>query len=379
MPHRRLRRSTTLLGTVALGILGAAPASDAATATERTLERQLQQIVAADGGPPGAIMTLHREGRTSVLRAGRADVRGQRAPRIGDHMRIASVSKAFSGAVLLHLVDRGTIGLDDPVGRWRPELPTAWHAVTVRQLLNHTSGIPDYTRSTGFARAFSTAPRARVAPSTLIAWVRRTPMVFSPGTRYRYSNTDNIVAALIAEAATGRTYARLLREIVFQPARLTDTTLPTRIAVPTPTIRGYVAGDGGLEDVTTALSPSGAWASGGIVSTPRDLGRFVRADLARRFFGAAVQRRQLRFVRGASSPPGPGRNAAGLAIFRYTTRCGAVYGHTGSFPGYTQWIAANRDGSRSVTTTFNVSDPDAAMLRRIRRVQESAVCALLRR
>lgn len=365
---------------VALAVL--LPAADAVAQTnqaERAIEQRLNRIVGADGGPPGAIATLRRDGRTTVLSAGRADVRRSESPQANDSMRIASVAKAFSGAVALRLVQQGTLGLDDTIAQRRPDLPAQWGAVTVRQLLNHTSGVPDYTRSSGFARQLETAPRARVAPSTIIDWVRTDPLLFAPGRRYRYSNTDNIVVALIAETATGKTYDRLLREIVFRPANLRRTSLPTTINVPSPRIRGYVAsGDGRLEDVTTAISPTGAWASGGILSTPNDLGRFIRADLGRRFFGAAQQRQQLRFVRGASSPPGPGRNAAGLAIFRYTTRCGTVYGHTGSFPGYTQWVAANRSGSRSVTTTFNLSAPTPRLLAQIRAAQTAAVCALLR-
>ena len=77
------------------------------------------------------------------------------------------------------------------------------------------------------------------------------------------------------------------------------------------------------------------------------------AYLGRRFFGAAQQREQLRFVRGSSSTPGPGTNSAGLAIFRCRTRCGTVYGHAGNFPGYVQWAAATRDGTCSVTTSLN--------------------------
>lgn len=366
---------------IALAVLSPAVEAGAQTRrADRAVEQRLARIVATDGGPPGAIATLHRDGRTTVLSAGRADVRRSRPPRANDTMRIASVAKAFSGAVALRLVERGELGLDDTVGRRRPDLPGQWGAVTVRQLLGHTSGIPDYTRSAGFARQLATAPRATVAPSTIIDWVRADSLSFAPGARYRYSNTDNIVVALIAEAVTGRTYDRLLHDLVLGPAGLRRTSLPTTVRVPSPRIRGYVAGRADrLEDVTTAINPTGAWASGGILSTPGDLGRFVRGDLGGRFFGAAQQRRQLRFVRGASSPPGPGHNAAGLAIFRYTTRCGTVYGHTGSFPGYTQWVAATRDGSRSVTTTFNLSAPTPRTLGRIRAAQTAAVCALLGR
>lgn len=381
MPARPTRiRTLAVPGVVvALGAL-VADAGAQASPLDRAVERRLVRIVETPGGPPGAIATLHRNGRTTVLRAGRADVRQARSPRAGDAMRIASVAKAFSGAVALRLVERGELGLDDTVGQRRPDLPAQWGAVTVRQLLGHTSGIPDYTRSAGFARQLATAPRAAVAPATIIDWVRTDRLSFAPGERYRYSNTDNIVVALIAEAVSGRTYDRLLHDLVIGPAGLRHTSLPTTVRMPSPRIRGYVAaGADRLDDVTTAISPTGAWASGGILSTPSDLGRFIRSDLGGTFFGAAQQDQQLRFVRGSSSPPGPGRNAAGLAIFRYVTRCGTVYGHTGSFPGYTQWVAATRDGTRSVTTTFNLSSPSPRMLGRIRAAQTAAVCALLRR
>ena len=113
----------------------------------------------------------------------------------------------------------------------------------------------------------------------------------------------------------------------------------------------------------TFLSPSGAWASGAIVSTPADLNGFIRADLGLRFFGAAQQREQMRFVpRRRVEPAGPGRNSAGLALFRYRTRCGTVYGHTGNFPGYVQCAAATADGSRAVTTSLNIPAPTGALL-----------------
>ena len=240
------------------------------------------------------------------------------------------------------------------------------------------SGLPDYTRSKGFDEQLTTDPRGYVAPHTIIDWVRADGLEFTPGSRYQYSNTDNIVVALIAEAITGQSYSTLLSDIVFDPAKLRQTTFPTKIALPRPFIHGYLVAPGAKpQDVSTYLSPSGAWASGAIVSTPADLGTFMRNDLGRTFFGVAQQREQLQFVAGASSPPGPGTNAAGLAIFRYRTRCGTVYGHTGSFPGYTQWAAATADGSRSVTTSLNIPPPKGALLKRLWSVQASAVCALL--
>jgi D-alanyl-D-alanine carboxypeptidase len=205
------------------------------------------------------------------------------------------------------------------------------------------------------------------------------PLEFEPGSEYRYSNTDNIVAGLMAERATGRPYRRLLRELVFEPLRLARTSFPSTPPLPEPFIHGYVVEAGAPpQDVSTSLSPSGAWASGAIVSTPRDLGTFMRGYLGARLFPARLQRRQLAFVKGESSPPGPGANSAGLAVFRYRTRCGSVYGHTGNFPGYVQFAAATRDGSRAVTTSLNIPAPSGELLARLRAMQATAVCLLLR-
>ena len=251
----------------------------------------------------------------------------------------------------------------------------------MRELLNHTSGVPDYTQSKAFAKHAASDPRGYVSPTEIIGWVRRDPLAFRPGSRYEYSNTDNIIVGLIAQSITHTPYPALVRRLVIRPAGLSQTTFPTRrIRLPVPFIHGYDVTPGQAPaDVTTFLSPSGAWASGAIVSTPADLGAFIRADLGLKFFGAAQQHQQMRFVRGSSSPAGPGINAAGLGLFRYTTRCGTVYGHTGNFPGYTQFAAATADGSRSVTTTLNIPAPTGKLLARVRAMQGKAVCALLGR
>ncbi len=373
----RLIRAWALGVVIAAGLV--LPAVGRAT-TYRAVKRGLAALVAAKGGPPGAIATLYRGAHLTVLSAGRADAVRPGRPLATDHMRIASVAKAFSAAVSLHLVAEHELSLNDTIGHWLPSLPHAWAAVSVRELLNHTSGLPDYTRSDGFKQQIETDPEGFVSPGTVIGWVRGDGLEFLPGTRYEYSNTDNIVVGLIAQAATGEPYGMLLSQIVFGPAGLTQTSFPSTIALPNPFIHGYVVSPSGPpNDVSMFLSPSGAWASGAIISTPAELSRFIRNDLGLTFFGAAQQRQQLRFVPGDSSPPGPGINSAGLGIFRYRTRCGTVFGHTGSFPGYTQWAAATRDGTRSVTTTLNMSQPDAALLARLRAVQTTAVCALLGR
>jgi D-alanyl-D-alanine carboxypeptidase len=359
-------------------VFGTVPAT--AKTTDAEVLKGLEGLVTSPGGPPGAIATLYRDGKLTTLSTGRADIEKSARPRATDHMRIASVAKAFSGAVALHLVREGKLALDDTIAKVLPTLPSAWGAVTLEQLLHHTSGMPDYTKSAGFIKQAETNPRGFVSPQKIIGWVAKDPLVFKPDSKYEYSNTDNIVVGLMIEAVTGATYAANLQQIVFGPTQLTQTTLPTKIKIPSPFIHGYLPATEteGEEDFSELLSPSGAWASGGIVSTPQNLNAFIRADLGLDFFDRAQQQAQMNWwVGGASSPPGPGKNSAGLALFRYQSKCGTVYGHTGSFPGYAQFVAATADGSRAVTTTLNIAAPTGKLLAQLRRVQVAAVCDLL--
>jgi D-alanyl-D-alanine carboxypeptidase len=297
-------------------------------------------------------------------------------------MRVASVAKAFSGAVTLSLVRSGDLELDDTIGELLPGQPATWSQVTLRQLLGHTSGLPDFSLTQAFARDFSADVMRRFTPQELLGYVAGAPLAFTPGSRYEYSNTDNIVAALMAEAATGRSYDRLLRERVYRPLGMRSTSLPLGSRLPRPFAHGYAPDPPGpLEDISEAFSASGAWASGGIVSTPADLTRFVRGYVGGRLFGGSVQRAQRRMRPGNSEPRGPGINRAGLALFRYRTRCGVVFGHTGNTPGYTQFIGASGDGSRSATVAINqqitAKSGEPRAFARLRRAFAAAVCATL--
>jgi D-alanyl-D-alanine carboxypeptidase len=376
----RTLRSLAALTALTCLALALTAGTAAAKTTDAEVLKGLEGLVTSPGGPPGAIATLYRNGKLTTLSTGRADIKKKAAPRATDHMRIASVAKAFSGAVALNLVRGGKLSLDDTIAKVLPTLPSAWGAVTLRQMLNHTSGLPDYTKSDGFVHQAETDPRGFVSPAKIISWVSKDPLVFKPDSKYEYSNTDNIVVGLMVESATQQTYANELQQIVFGPSKLTQTSLPTKIKIPNPFIHGYLPATEteGEQDVSEFLSPSGAWASGGIVSTPQNLNAFIRADLGLKYFDRAQQEQQMHWwVGGESSPPGPGKNSAGLALFRYQSKCGTVYGHTGNFPGYTQFAAATADGSRGITTTLNIPAPTGKLLAQLRRVQTAAVCDLL--
>ncbi|MFF5453963.1 serine hydrolase domain-containing protein [Streptomyces sp. NPDC012950] len=389
----RLRLSVaTLVGALALGAAGQSaraagtpPPPSPSPSSAEALRKQLDDLVRTPGGPPGAIALMQVGDRTTVHRAGVADTRTGRPPRADEYMRLASVSKAYSGAVALRLVDRHRLGLDDTIGRRLPALPKAWHKVTLRQLLSHTSGLPDFSTAPSFLEILIADPRHRFDSRRLLDFVADRKLLFPPGSRYAYSNSDNIAVALMAEAVTGRPYERLLEQLVYRPLDLRQTVLPQGYRMPRPYLHGYdVTPPAPPEDISEALSASGVWASGGIVATPTDLNAFVRAWAGGRdYLSEEVRNQQRRFIPGAASEPaGPGANAGGLAIFRYTTRCGTVYGHTGNFPGYTQLAVATADGKRSLTFSINTQTSKTLkpeLLTKVRAVQEDFVCALLRR
>jgi D-alanyl-D-alanine carboxypeptidase len=374
-----------LLGGV-LAAAAAAPAAAApATAAVRpgtggaALQRALDRLVAMPSGPPGVIVIVQHGGRRAVYQAGTASLARPGPLRVTDHARLASFSKAYSGAVALSLVSRGRLRLADTIGQLLPGLPRAWYPVTLAEVLQHRSGLPDYTASPALARRLQRAPRAAIAPAALLRFVWTEPLQFRPGSRYKYDNSDNVVAAMMARAAAGRGYRALLRALVYRPAGLRATSLPSGFRLPRPYLHGYGRTAGRpAQDVSEAVTASAAWAAGGMVSTPADTNRFIRAYLAPRFFSRAVQASQLRFVAGSSGPPGPGANAAGLAVFRYRTRCGTVYGHTGNTLGYTQFAAASRGGADSavVTATEQIGPRgQPRLLAALRQAELLAVCA----
>ena len=257
--------------------------------------------------------------------------------------------------------------------------------MTLRELLTHTSGMPDFSRSPEFIKTLTADPHHRFDSRRLLDFVAREPLLFRPGSRYHYSNSDNIAVALMAEAATGKRYEELLGRLVHRPLGLRATSLPQGFELPEPYMRGYdvpVQPSAPPQDVSELIGASGVWASGGIVSTPRDMTRFIRGYASGTLVSRATLREQRRWVEGASEPAGPGRNRAGAAIFRYTTRCGVVLGHTGNTAGYTQLIAATPDGERSLTFSLTTQVNETTkprLLERLRQVEENFVCALLRK
>jgi D-alanyl-D-alanine carboxypeptidase len=387
-PRVRLLLSLGALGIATTSLFTApavgAPLDSAQPArTGPALRAALDEVIQAPLGPPGLSVLIDRKGRTQFLRRGRADVVTGQRPTARLHMRIASVAKAFNGAVALALVSEGKLSLDDTIGERLPGVLPLAENVTLRQALQHTAGLPDYIRDDEFLAVLQADPAQYLTPLQLVEYVADTPLTHAPGSEYEYSDTDNVIVGLMAETATGLSYNELLERYVYDPAKLRRTSLPDTIAMPTPFLHGYdVLENEPPFDTSELINPALAWASGGIVSTPIDLGRFFRAYVGGDLFGGKARRAQNDFVIGSSDPPGPGRNRATLGLFRYVTRCGTVYGHTGSFPGYRLFAASTANGKRSVVFSVNSQivpgQGSEEVSDLIRHAQEDAVCHALR-
>ena len=364
------------------------PGNPASASTRSNLNQALNRVMKAPNGPPAISMQIVKNGHSQYYRRGVADLRTGAKPRLRMRFRIASVAKAFSGAVALNLVARGKLSLHSTIGEVLPGMLPKAKQVTLGQALHHTGGLPEYIKSKGFLNEVGNDPGAFVPPTRIISWVRGSGLTHRPGTKYEYSDTDNIVVGLMAQRVTGVRYAWQIRRLGRQIGGLTATSLPRTLRMPEPYIHGYEIEAGQQpNDVTRLVNPSGAWASGGIVSTLPNLSRFFRAYVAGRFFGQgakarAIKRAQRHWIRGESQPAGPGNNWAGMGLFRYVTKCGVMYGHTGSFPGYRAFAASSADGKRSIAFVANAQivpgRGSQKVNNRIRRMQVAAVCHALR-
>jgi D-alanyl-D-alanine carboxypeptidase len=364
------------------GLVTASPDASAATSADDKLDAALQKIVAREDGPPGIVVVVQRAtGEPEVHTAGVADTTTSAPPTLDDRMRLASVAKAYSGAAAWSLIADGKLSKDATVGKTLPGMPPAWADITLVQLLQHTSGIPDFSGVPAFKQAFAASLLTPPPPEQLAAYVAEEPLNFSPGSKYQYSNTDNVLVGLMVQQVAGTPYEEVLAQRVYEPLGLTATRLPSGPTVDDPKIHGYNL-DPPLppEDLTEAFAAGWTWASGGVVSTPAETNAFIRGYVSGKVSSREAQRAQFTFRPGSSEPTGPGKNSAGPGLFRYETSCGTVYGHTGNTAGYTQFIAASRDGTRSTVVSINsqiTPRTDATRFVELRKIYGLAVCAAM--
>jgi len=348
--------------------------------SQQEVQSALEQAVEA--GIPGIALEIHNPQGSEFLAAGAASLEAEqpRPPAENDSFRIASVTKTFTAAVVMELTEEGTLSLEDTVEYWAPGLLAEGDSITVRHLLGHTSGLRDYTKDEEFLEAFVAGED--LTPQQIVSFVSSEPLTFEPGTEYEYSDTDNIVLGMIVEAVTGRSYEQELRSRVLDPMELQATVLPEGTAMPEPHAQGYQyepesEGAGEPDNVTTALDPSAAWASGALVSNSGDLSRFFSGLLGGELVGKDTLEQMKETLAGEGSPSGPGVKRAGLGIFSYELPCGVVWGHTGQFPGYQIFGAATPEGRSGLSMMANATGISEQANEALVHAQELAVCRAL--
>jgi D-alanyl-D-alanine carboxypeptidase len=324
-------------------LVGVAPAK-----ADDGVQTLLNQFAAQAG--PGAAVRY----RGGTLSAGTAKIHEQRALTSSDHFRIGSQTKTFTAAVVLQLVDEHRVELDAPISRYLPGVVTGNYngdVITVRQLLQHTSGLVNYVRD---AQA---SPNGTYTLAELVRSAMDEPPQSAPGAAQNYSNVGFLVLGMLIERLTGKQAGDAITGRIISPLGLTQTAFPApgNRALPTPFLPGYLGGRLGpiffWTEATTAIELSFWSTAGAMSSTLDDMQRFYRALLN----GQVVSPAAL-----AEMKQTWGQNGTyGLALVKLPLTCGGVaWGHNGALPtGHHSFTLVTEDGRfASVVTNTNGMD-----------------------
>ncbi|MFF4261384.1 serine hydrolase domain-containing protein [Streptomyces virginiae] len=376
-PAPRLRRAVSATAVAIALLAGLAPAASAAArqgpsaygqdAARRLDRTQLQAGLDAirEAGLYGVYSGV-RDGRERFDgAAGLADIATGRKVRPDLRHRVGSVTKTFTAVAVLQQSAKGRVDLDRPVGDYVPELLPGERGrkVTVRMLLNHTSGIQDY-----LGDAFPSLPKGTtesldqhryrtIEPAELIGHGVARPQLFEPGTDWSYSNTNYILLGEVLRKVTGQDPEQVITRDVIRRVGLRDTYFPGT----DPRIRGaharmYESFYGLIDPPRDYSDYNMTWAgtAGALVSTPQDLNTFYRALLG----GDLLPRRQLDQMRTTYDVKNKQTGAVvmhyGLGIYSLDTPCGPAWGHDGGVWGAGTWALSSPDGRRQFAVGYNL-------------------------
>lgn len=352
----RLLAAGSALALGALGALaGVTPAHADAPSAASALQAGFAKGIA--DGYPAAIGLVRSGDSTQYVVDGVGDVAAKTPADPKAQFRIGSNTKAFTATVLLQLEAEGRLSLDDTVAQWLPGAVNAngydGTKITIRELLHHTSGLPDYDTNPTFLNSYAsnTEPNRAWPPQTLVdlALAQHAP-TSAPGAAFAYSNTNFILAGMVIKAVTGNDPAVEIQNRIIGPLGLHDTTFPTS----DPTLHGdYLHGYEyqwlGLELTDVTVSNVQAMGSAGaMVSTLDDLATFDRALIG----GALLPPAQEAELK--TTVPIDAKTRYGLGIGQYQTPCGQwVWTHTGIVLGYISTWEISDDASKQVIVANN--------------------------
>ncbi|MGV9379622.1 serine hydrolase domain-containing protein [Nonomuraea sp. NPDC003707] len=322
------------------------------------LQKAIQEIV--DSGFTGVTLRVHDERGEWVGSAGRRKLGQTATPPANGHVRIGSNTKTFTATVVLQLVGEGRIGLDTPVDDYLPEFGLD-RRITVRMLLQHTSGVfnftgdyyPEHVPGIVWSGQEWVDNRFRTyRPEELVRLALSKPARFEPGTDWSYSNTNYVLARLLIEKVTGRSLAEEMRRLILGPLGLTGTVVPdTSPEIPEPHAHAYYRyGEPGRQETVDVTRQNPSWIStgGDMISTTQDLHTFISALLGGKLLPAELLAEMC--------TPEP-KVGYGLGVFVQDTECGGtVITHNGGIAGHGALMYSTPDGGRTLTAALNYVD-----------------------
>jgi D-alanyl-D-alanine carboxypeptidase len=340
------------------------------------LQQAADQLVA--DGVPGVIIMTRRGQQVSNVVAGLADKATGQPMQPQDRVRIGSITKTFVATLVLQLAAERRLSLNDSVQKWLPGVITGhgYHPaqITIRQLLQQTSGIQDYTSAPGFLTEANLAKTWQPQQLVDIA-LRLGPPVHG----WLYSDTNYILLGMIIQKVTGRSPVTEISRRILVPLGLHDTSFPlTSKQIPAPYAHGYY----GSLDATNLVSPSIAWTAGAMISTVDDVARFYRALLDGRLLPPAQQRELLATI-PVNDTGELFAEHYGLGIYSVQLSCGTAWGHDGGIIGFKTFAYTSPDGNRQAVIVYNdykksVPPPagtgTAAFQRDVKKATEIAFC-----
>jgi len=355
----------TVIALVALtGVMvAAAPAHGADRAV---LQRDADKLV--DYGAPGVLAEVDTPNGKVKVRSGYGDTEARTPVSWHTHFRAGSATKTFTATVLLQLVGEGRLTLDDTVDHWLPGVVAGsgndGTKITVRNLLQHTSGLPDYTQALPFldnAEDFEANRFRTLTAPDMVAMAMKYAPTFAPGTGWEYSNTNYLLAGMIVKKVTGHDWQQEVQRRIIAPLGLRNTTAPyTDPHLPEPHAVGYqrFAKDEAAIDVT-ALNPSWAGAAGAIVSDTDDINTFLRALITGKLLKPAQLKEMQTTVPAPELDPVFQGARYGLGLMWVPASCGGYWSHGGDIHGFKTRDAVSADGRRSAVITMNTDSPVA--------------------
>lgn len=355
-----------LLVSVALAWAAGAPAwAQQATAVyvRQAVQAKLDSLYATGTFPGATVGVALPDGSVLGFAVGQADTAADVPMRPGDRMLAGSVGKTYVAAVALQLVDEGRLRLDEPISTWLGDrewfarLPNA-RDITVRMLMNHTSGVVRYEFNPRFTQDLTAAPDRMWEPEEQIAYVLDSDPPFAAGQGWTYSDTNYILLGLIIEEITGTTLNAQIGRRVLDPLGLEETRPSDSRRLPG-LVQGYAGPDnpfGGtdamIHDGVFAINPQFEWAGGGYYTSAADLAKWAKALYEARAFS----RRMLEQATSGTPARGLGQGARyGLGVIISDTPLGPAWGHSGFFPGYLTEVRYFPEHGFAVAVQVNTS------------------------